>query len=83
MLRLSPGRSVIVETYDVFSNLEDGSTHEIEWRREDDGAMFVLLNDREIIRTVDRATDFFDGFTIVNSGGDYVFERIEIFGMER
>jgi hypothetical protein len=83
MLRLSPGRSVIVETYDVFSNLEDGNAHEIEWRREDDGAMFVLLNDREIIRTVDRATDFFDGFTIVNSGGDYVFERIEIFGMER
>jgi hypothetical protein len=84
ILRLSPGRTVVVESYDVFSNLEDSKTHKIEWRRDRDGAMLVLLDDREIIRAVDRIiTDFFDGFTVVNKGGDYVFERIEIFGIER
>lgn len=84
VLRLSPGRSVVVETYDVFTELEDGKYHDIEWRRDRDGAMMVLVNDREIIRTADRVLmDFFDGFTMVNSGGEFAFELVEIFGVQR
>lgn len=84
ILRLSPGRSSVVETYDVFAELEDGRAHEIEWRRDREGSMSVFLDGREIIQTVDRGiTEFFDGFAIVNLGGDYTFEQIEIFGTER
>ncbi len=42
------------------------------------------LDDKEIIRTVDRASEEpFDGFTIINGGGDYAFSRITIFGTLR
>jgi len=83
ILRFSPGRSAVVETYDVFAELEDGKAHELEWRRDRDGAMSVFLDGMEIMRAVDRGiTEFFDGFTIVNLGGDYTFEEIEIFGAE-
>jgi len=83
ILRFSPGRSAVVETYDVFAELEDGKTHELEWRRDRDGAMSVFVDGTEIVQAVDRGiTEFFDGFTIVNLGGDYTFEEIEIFGAE-
>jgi hypothetical protein len=72
LLRIAPGRSSIIETYDRGLDLEDGNPHIIEWRRADDGEMIVLLDDKEIIRTVDRAhPDSFNGFDIVNKGGVY------------
>jgi hypothetical protein len=80
-LRIAPGRSAIIETYDRGLDLEDGNPHIIEWRRADDGEMVVLLDDKEIIRTVDRAhSDSFNGFNIVNKGGVYELKEISIFG---
>jgi len=41
----------------------------------------VLLDDKEIIRTVDRAhSGSFNGFNIVNKGGVYELKEISIFG---
>jgi hypothetical protein len=81
LLRIAPGRSAIIETYDGGLDLEDGNPHIIEWRRADDGEMVVLLDDKEIIRTVDRAhSDSFNGFNIVNKGGVYELKEISIFG---
>lgn len=84
LLRVAPGRSAVVEIFEGPVNLEDGRIHDLEWRRDREGNMVVALDGREIIRTLDRgATDFFDGFTVINGGGDYSFDRIEIFGTER
>jgi hypothetical protein len=81
LLRIAPGRSAIIETYDRGLDLEDGNPHVIEWRRGDDSEMVVLLDDKEIIRTVDRAhSDSFSGFNIVNKGGVYELKEISIFG---
>ena len=81
LLRIAPGRSAIIETYDRGLDLEDGNPHIIEWRRADDGEMVVLLDGKEIIRTVDRAhSDSFNGFNIVNKGGVYELKEISIFG---
>jgi hypothetical protein len=81
LLRIAPGRSAIIETYDRGLDLEDGNPHTIEWRRGDGGEMVVLLDDKEIIRTVDRAhSDSFNGFNIVNKGGLYELKEISIFG---
>jgi hypothetical protein len=81
LLRIAPGRSAIIETYDRGLDLEDGNPHIIEWRRADDGEMVVLLDDKEIIRTIDRAhSDSFNGFNIVNKGGVYELKEISIFG---
>jgi hypothetical protein len=81
LLRSAPGRSAVVEIYVRAVKLEDGSPHTIEWRRRDDGEMVVLLDETEIMRTVDRAyTDSFDGFTFMNKGGAYELKKISIFG---
>ena len=82
--RIAPGRSSTIEVYDQLVNLEDGRSHNVEWRRGTDGEMVVLLDDKEIIRTVDRASEeSFDGFTVINGGGDYAFSQIAIFGTLR
>ena len=83
-LRVAPGRSSVIEVYDQSVNLEDGRPHGLEWRRGTDGEMVVLLDDKEIIRTSDRASgESFDGFTVVNGGGDYAFSQIAIFGTQQ
>lgn len=82
--RIAPGRSSAIEIYDQLVNLEDGRSHNVEWRRGTDGEMVVLLDDKQIIRTVDRASEeSFDGFTVINGGGDYAFSQIAIFGTLR
>ena len=84
LLRVAAGRSSVVEVYDQLVNLEDGRPHGLEWRRGTDGEMVVLLDDKEIIRTSDRASgESFDGFTVINGGGDYAFSQIAIFGTTR
>jgi hypothetical protein len=84
LLRVAAGRSSVIEVYDQSVNLEDGRPHGLEWRRGTDGEMVVLLDDKEIIRTSDRASgESFDGFTVINGGGDYAFSQIAIFGTPR
>ena len=84
LLRVSPGRSAVIEVSQGALELDDGRSHNLEWRRAADGEMVVLLDGREIIRTMDRASgDDFDGFSLVNAGGEYTLVRIEIFGATR
>ncbi len=84
LLRVSPGRSAVVETSQAYTDLDDGRPHNLEWRRAIDGEMVVILDGKEMIRALDRGSaDDFDGFTIVNSGGEYTVGRIEIFGAPR
>ena len=84
LLRTAPGRSAVIEIYDRGLALEDGAPHVIEWRRGGNGEMVVLADGKEIIRTLDRGYgDSFDGFGLVNKGGDYEFREISIFGTQR
>ncbi len=84
LLRLSTGRSSVVERYEETASLDDGRVHDFEWRRDREGNMQVFLDGREVMRTVDRGvSDRFDGFIIANGGGDYTFELIEIFAASR
>ncbi len=84
LVRLSPGRSAVVERFDGATGLEDGRAHQVELRRDRDGNMQVLVDNKELIRAVDRGvSDVFDGFIILNGGGEYDFERVELFGVDR
>jgi hypothetical protein len=84
LLRVSPGRSAVVETSQDYADLDDGRPHNLEWRRATDGEMVVILDGKEMLRTLDRgAADDFDGITIVNAGGEYTISRLEIFGATR
>jgi hypothetical protein len=81
LLRVGPSRSAVIEMVDQAIVLDDGSPHTIEWRRSNDGEMVILLDSKEVIRTVDRAYDDpFDGFTIINKGGEFDVRQISIFG---
>lgn len=84
LLRYWPNRSAVIEMVDQGIVLEDGNPHTIEWRRGNDGEMVVLLDNKEVIRTVDRAHDDpFDGFGVVNKGGEFELKQISIFGAQR
>lgn len=84
LLRLSPGRSAVIEMTEQEVNLADGNWHTIEWRRSSDGEMTVLLDNREVIKTIDRAHDYpFDGFSMVNKGGEFEVRRVSVFGTQR
>jgi hypothetical protein len=84
LLRFGSNRSGVIEMMDRSIGLDDGNTHTIEWRRSDEGEMVVLLDDKEVIRTVDRAYDDpFDGFSVVNKGGEFEIKQVSIFGTQR
>jgi len=81
LLRLGPSRSSVIEVVDQGIVLDDGVPHTLEWRRSNDGEMIVLLDKKEVIRTVDRAYDGpFDGFAIINKGGEFELKQVSIFG---
>ena len=81
LLRFGPNRSAVIEIADQGIALEDGNLHTIEWRRGNDGEMVVLLDNKAVIRTVDRAYDDpFDGFAVINKGGEFELKQISVFG---
>jgi hypothetical protein len=83
LLRVGPNRSAVIEVVDQGIVLEDGAAHTIEWRRNVDGEMVVLLDNREVIRAVDRAYDDpFDGFAVVNKGGEFEVKQVSILGTQ-
>jgi hypothetical protein len=84
VVRIWPGRSAVLERFNAVVSIEDENAHTLDWRCDRDGNILVLLDGKPVIRAADRAAvELFDGFTIVNGGGDYTFERIEILGTER
>ncbi|HXG51339.1 MAG TPA: hypothetical protein VNN77_08055 [candidate division Zixibacteria bacterium] len=83
LLRVAPGRSAVIETADLGYGLDDGRLHVLEWRRGADNEMAVFLDNREVVRTVDRAyTEPFDGVVLVNRAGSYELREIAVFGTE-
>ena len=81
LLRFGAGRSAVIETVDQGVALDDGLPHSIEWRRNSNGEMVVLIDDKEVIRTMDRAYgDRFDGFALINEGGEFDISEVSIFG---
>ena len=61
--------------------LVDGKDHVIEWTRTDDGHMVVRFDGAEIFARTDRGwRDPFDGFHLINRGGDYLLRSLTIDG---
>ncbi|HEX9264412.1 MAG TPA: hypothetical protein VF977_08585 [Candidatus Binatia bacterium] len=83
LLRFESNRSAVIEMVDQGIVLEDGKPHTIEWRRGNDGEMVVLIDNKEVMRTVDRAYDDpFDGFALINKGGEFELKQVSIFGTQ-
>jgi hypothetical protein len=75
------GTVSLIELYDRPLDLEDGKAHVIEWTRSRRGRMVVRVDGAEVIDVVDRRfRDDFNGFVLVNSGGDYALRSLVIDG---
>ena len=74
----------VVQFYAGDLDLGDGRDHHVEWTRDADGDMKVLVDGDVLIETFDRgfAGDF-DGVTLVNRGGDYGVRRIAVYAIRR
>ncbi len=83
LLRVSPWGSSVIERVAGPLTLEDKKAHRIEWTRRPDGAMAVTVDGKALFTAVDRGfTDPFDGFLMVNRGGDYILKRLAVYGTE-
>ena len=81
LLRVFPSASSVIEIANLESGFEDGQPHTIEWRRDLEGGMAVIVDGNEVMRTTDRALrERFNGFTLINLGGDYGFRRVAVSG---
>jgi hypothetical protein len=74
------GETLVAE-YSQALNVEEGRVHAVEWVRERNGEMTVLLDGRELLKAQDREhRGVFNGFTLVNSGGHFGLLEIVIHG---
>jgi hypothetical protein len=81
LIRITSKGAVAIGTYKGALNLEDGRRHVIEWTRDRNGAMSVLVDGQELITATDRTiTKPFDGFMLINSGGTYYVRSITLDG---
>jgi hypothetical protein len=83
LLRLSSRGTSTLELHDQPLKLEDQQGHTLVWTRDTAGAMAVSLDGTELFQVTDRSfRDPFDGFALINSGGDYALRRITIDGTQ-
>lgn len=61
--------------------LQDGKAHSINWTRDSNGKMVISIDGKQVIDVTDRRfTDKFDGFSLLNQGGDFALQSIRIEG---
>ena len=78
LLRMTSQGSNVIERSEPL-NLSANRDYDLRWTRDDNGEMTVRLDGQTLFRVTDRSfSDPFDGFTIVNRGGDYSFRRVII-----
>jgi hypothetical protein len=81
MRRLRGQRESVLESVRLKQNLLDGVEHRIDWTRDANGEMVVRVDDKEVIRIVDRSfRDPFEGIRMLNGGGQQVLFGLRING---
>ncbi len=79
IIREKGGRSYVIDTATEYPMLEDGALHQIQWIRDMNGNMSVMVDGRTVISTVELMyRDPFSGFSLANLGGTYEWDSIKI-----
>ncbi|MEE8516426.1 MAG: hypothetical protein V3T02_07295 [Alphaproteobacteria bacterium] len=82
--RLSEFGAAVIEARELKRGLEDQKTHLLEWTRHRDGEMVVVLDGESMLSVSDRShKGAFDGFTMVNLGGDYGVRSVRVRGTRK
>lgn len=73
----------VVATYERPITWAEGKAHDIRWRRDDNGAMAVLVDGSELFSVRDDSVSGgFDVFSITNRGGDFAVRRVAVSGKD-
>jgi len=81
LLGVSGRGTAVIDSAPGPLNLEDKKTHRLEWTRQADGRMRVVLDGREILAANDLSfRGRFDGMRLVNRGGDYIVKQLKVYG---
>ena len=79
IFRERDSKSYLIDDAIKYPSLDDGSLHRIQWIRDNQGNMKVLVDDEAVLSTVEVFyNDNFSGFSIVNNGGTYEWGPIAI-----
>jgi len=79
--RVTSAGTTAIASYNKALPLETNSDHTLVWTRDRSGMMRVAIDGKELLSVQDTAIkDPFDGFLMINSGGQYSVRWIEILG---
>jgi len=80
IIRERGSRRYIIESATQFPKLDDGEPHRLQWIRDVQGQMRVLVDGEEVLSTVELFyRDEFTGLALVNRGGLYEWGPIRAF----
>jgi len=81
LVRLGADGGEVIASSEGTLNLEDGRFHTLKWNRDESGFMQVWVDDRRVLQGNDRGLrQGFQGFVLVNYGGDYHLRRVRLEG---
>ena len=81
LIRITSKGAVAIATYKGALSLEDNRRHVLEWTRDRNGVMSVVLDGQDMMQVTDRTiTKPFDGFLMINSGGTYWVRSVTVDG---
>lgn len=83
LLRVQSDGSSVVQRKSLGAVIPTGQVQRVAWRRDPDGNMTVLLNDKALLQATDRGyTAAYGSFVIVNRGGDFAVRSVTLSGVE-
>jgi len=79
LIRERDGRAYTIESALSYPNLDDNKKHRLQWIRDLNGAMSVIVDGKEIIKTVELYyRKNFSGLALVNKGGTYAWDSVKV-----
>jgi hypothetical protein len=80
IVRERDGKSYLIDTASQYPSLDDGATHRLQWMRDSQGRMQVIVDGKEVLTTYEiYYRDNFTGLALVNKGGTYEWGPILVF----
>lgn len=80
LLSRRSGRTSVIDSVD-FDDISDGRSHSLEWRRDANGQVEILLDEKQLMRTRDNSFRYpFKQLSIVNRSGDFAVGNIALHG---
>ncbi len=77
-IRERNGRAYTIESALRYPNLDDSKPHRLQWIRDLNGTMKVLVDGQEILQTVEvYYRDVFSGLALINKGGTYAWDSVK------